>query len=299
MSSGILSPADAALDVFKDALHHLAEPLHLTFVKGIYGGLLLSSGGVLSNIVSHGVNGISEADPAVPSLLSGLTFPIGLILVYLVGAELYTGYPMWYTVTLLERRGSWIQYLRGPAVCWVGDLLGALIVAGVFSVVTGTLTEEPYRSGILSSVQNELVEPAWGIILLKAVACGWLVTMAMYLGTQQRDGVSRALGLYLPFFISSTAKFPHTVEYMYVGLLGLFLQDAGAESVGETGFTVGMYVWKCLGVITLGNTIGGSLGTGAYIWWVHLRDMDPKDKAQLDDTGLGIGDTMGAYSDEP
>lgn len=299
MSSGILTPQDGALEVFKDALHHLAAPNHLTFVKGLYGGLLLSSAGILSQILSQGMTSLSEADPAIQKLLAGLTFPIGLVMTYLVGAELYTGYPMWYTITMLEKRGRWIQYIRGPAACWLGDFLGALIVAGLFSVVTGTLTEEPYRSGILSEVRRELVEPAWGLVFLKAIACGWLVTMAMYIGAQQRDGMSRALGYYLPFVISATAKFPHTVEYMYVGMLGLFLQNVGDGSTGDIGLTVGMYIWKCLGVIMLGNTVGGSLGSGAYLWWVHLRDMDSKDKAQFDDTGLGSGATVEPYSDNP
>lgn len=87
----------------------------------------------------------------------------------------------------------------------------------------------------------------------------------MFFGTQNRDGISKALGLFLPFFIATTAKFPHTVEYMYLGMTGMML---GAP------LSVGGFLYKCMLPITLGNTIGGALLTGLYSWWVLLRCED-------------------------
>jgi len=84
----------------------------------------------------------------------------------------------------------------------------------------------------------------------------------MFFGTQNHDGISKALGLFLPFLISTTAKFLHTVEYMYLGLTGMML---GAP------LSVGGFLYKCMLPITLGNTIGGALFTGLYSWWVLLR----------------------------
>ena len=45
----------------------------------------------------------------------------------------------------------------------------------------------------------------------------------MFFGTQNQDGISKALGLHLPFFVSTTARFPHTVEYMYLTSIGMML----------------------------------------------------------------------------
>lgn len=300
-STGALSPADAAVDVFKDAVHHLSEPLTITFLNSIQGGLLLSAGGVLSSILSTGVNGIGKDNPAIPQLLEGLTFPIGLVLIYLVGAELFTGYPMWLAITGLGKRGKLVQYIRGPGVSWVGNFIGSLIVAGLFSVVSGTLTQEPHRTGMLMQIQEQIVDEHWTMIFLKAIACGWLVTVAMYLGTQQKDGISKALALHLPFFIASAAQFPHTVKFQYLGLLGLFLKDVGGTaSMAETSpaatFDFGMYVAKCLLPITLGNTIGGALFTGAYIWFVHLKSRDLS--KEVGEPTREENNIRGAYSDE-
>ena len=90
------------------------------------------------------------------------------------------------------------------------------------------------------------------------------------LGTQNRDGVSKAIGLYLPFFISTTAEFPHTVEYTYLGLTGMFL---GAR------LTVGMFFWKCLLPVILGNAVGGAF-VGAYNYWVFIKRADDKHESR-------------------
>lgn len=75
-----------------------------------------------------------------------------------------------------------LSHLLGPLTCWVGNLVGALFVAYVFSIATGTLIEEPYASGIQEMVKSELVEPAWMAVFVRAIGCGFSVSLAMYLG---------------------------------------------------------------------------------------------------------------------
>jgi len=95
MSTGAVSPRKAAEKTLETGVHHLEEDLQLTFLKNIYGALLMSAGGLLSLTLVTGTPQLSESNPGLPRILQGLTFPIGLVLIYLVGAELYTGYPMW------------------------------------------------------------------------------------------------------------------------------------------------------------------------------------------------------------
>ncbi|KAF2873632.1 Formate/nitrite transporter [Massariosphaeria phaeospora] len=259
--TGALSPLEAAQSTFETALHHLNEPTQLAFFKNVFGALLLSFGGIFALIVSQGSPGLEETNPGLPKMLMGATFPVGLVLIYFVGAELFTGYPMWLAMLAFSRRGRPIQYLRALVIPWLGNLAGALLVSSVFSVATQTLTPEPYKSGIISLITSTVIHAKWHVILLKAIGCGYLVTLAMFVGSQNQDGISKALGLHLPFFISTAIEFPHTVEYMYLGSLAMML---GAE------MSVWMFFWKCLLPVTLGNIIGGALFTGAYLWWVYL-----------------------------
>lgn len=117
---------------------------------------------------------------------------------------------MWWTMTALARRGRPIQYIRGLAISWLANLLGALIVAFCMSVFTGTLAEEPWKSSIVKQVTEDIVELPWQTIFLRAIGCGWLVTLAMFLGTQNQDGISKFFALHLPFLISCVARFPRT-----------------------------------------------------------------------------------------
>ena len=269
-SAGGLSPTSTAHETLSTGEHHLTESPDLILLKNLYGGILISAGGTLSLLLATGFPALGDANPALPRLLQGLTFPLGLVVVYLVGAELFTGYPMWLSMTALTRQGRVSHYARAILGSLVGNFLGALFWAGVQSYLTETLTEEPWRSRIVQQVDEEITDVPWHVIFLRAVGCGLLVTVAMLLGSQNKDGISKALGLHVPFFISTAAKFPHTVEYMYLGCTGLLL--------GGTRMTGWMFVWKGLLPIVLGNTVGGAL-TGVYHWWVYIVRSDDQEQS--------------------
>jgi formate/nitrite transporter FocA (FNT family) len=182
-----------------------------------------------------------------------------------------------FVITALERRGTPMQYIRTGIASWLGNLVGALIFSGLFTYLTEILSEDPFKSGTISMISEDIIEQQWHVIFIRAILCGWLVTFAMVLGSQNQDGISKALALHLPFFISTAAKCPHTVEYMYLGSTAMFLGSP---------MSVGMFIWKCLVPVTLGNTVGGGLFTGAYSWWVHLHCKDEK-AAHGDGNGWG------------
>ena len=103
----------------------------------------------------------------------------------------------------------------------------------------------------------------------------------MFFGTQNQDGISKALGLHLPFFMSTTARYPHTVEYMYLTSIGMML---GAP------LSVGGFLWKCMLPITLGNSVGAAVFVGLYNWWVYLYCEDGKNTGE---GFLGLEETNG------
>jgi hypothetical protein len=88
-SSGDLPPEDAAQETLEDGVHHLTESAELCLLKNFYGGLLLSAGGLLALVLATGFPHYSENNPDLTRLLQASTFPLGLVIVYFVGAELY------------------------------------------------------------------------------------------------------------------------------------------------------------------------------------------------------------------
>ena len=186
---------------------------------------------------------------------------------------------MWLMITGLQRKGKPTQYFLCLVISWIGNLVGALFSSAVFSYATNELGKDPYKSGVISQVTDDIIESKWHVIFIKAIGCGFLVTLAMFFGTQNHDGVSKALGLHLPFFMSTTAKFPHTVEYMYLGSISIML---GAP------LSIGRFLWSCMLPITLGNTIGGAVFVGAFNWYVFLHS-EEGNKAR-DRWADGVGD---------
>lgn len=94
----------------------------------------------------------------------------------------------------------------------------------------------------------------------------------MLLGTQNLDGISKALSLWLPFTLATASQFPHTVEYMHLVPTGMSL---GAN------LSVGAFFWKCMLPVILGNTIGGAVFNGAYHWWVFLHCKNGEEKGAI------------------
>ena len=84
----------------------------------------------------------------------------------------------------------------------------------------------------------------------------------MFLGTQNNDGISKALALHLPFFISVAVCFPHMVEYIHLTSLGMMLR-AKLSAVG--------FLWRAMLPISLANTVGGAVFMGLCEWWVFLH----------------------------
>lgn len=82
---------------------------------------------------------------------------------------------MWFAMAALQKKGRPLDYVKGFVVSWIGNFIGALFVAYVFSYWTQTLSEEPYRSGVIQMVKEDIVEHEWHVIFLKAIACGYLV----------------------------------------------------------------------------------------------------------------------------
>ena len=87
-AAGSLSPKDAAEETLETGVHHLSETIELAFLKNVFGGLLLSAGGLLALVLAAGFPEYTDSNPSLMRLLQGSTFPIGLIIVYLLGAEL-------------------------------------------------------------------------------------------------------------------------------------------------------------------------------------------------------------------
>ena len=85
---------------------------------------------------------------------------------------------MWFVMTALERSGRPIEYIRGAIVSWIGNLVGAAFFAAVFTYFTEILAKDPFKSGAVEIIVEDIVEQKWHVIFLRAMLCGFLVCSA-------------------------------------------------------------------------------------------------------------------------
>lgn len=227
-------------------------------VLSVLGGIYIAMGGLLSVLVGYGMPSFVGGNPVLPRLLSGMFFPLGLILVVFLGAELFTGN----NATLMPGtlRGDiprW-YFLRNWLVVYIGNFAGAVFFTYFFSHLTGMLAEDPWRGAIVALAERK-VRGSFGELFLKGVGANWFVCLAVWLGMASRTVLGRMLGLWMPVMAFVTMGFEHSIANMFFIPAGMF---EGA------GVTLWQFAFQNLLPVTLGNIVGGAVFVGGVYWWV-------------------------------
>ncbi|MEG1378169.1 MAG: formate/nitrite transporter family protein, partial [Bacteroidales bacterium] len=117
----MLSPKEivayAAQSAIEKGHYTVTKTLVLSFLAGAY----IAMGGLLSVLFAYGFPGLSAENPALPKLLMGAAFPIGLILVVLAGGELFTGNCAYFIPNTMSGRQPWKAAFRNWSLVWIGN----------------------------------------------------------------------------------------------------------------------------------------------------------------------------------
>lgn len=104
--------------------------------------------------------------------------------------------------------------------------------------------------------------PQWHQIFIRAIGANWLVCLAIYMGCQGRDIMSRIVMMYMPVFFFVMIGFDHVIANMFFIPMGIWL--------GTPGVTIGLYVWKGMIPALLGNTIGGFVFCACFFYYQFM-----------------------------
>jgi len=221
-----------------NAMTPLPKALHQAFMGGMY----VAIGGVFALTVAGMLPGLG---PDLQRLVIGLIFPIGLIFILQAAGQLMTGNFMLCTAAWLEGKISLGRALRAFLVAGVGNTAGCLTVA--------TLIKEAglLKGGMADVAMGMAVKKTSGTLvpmLIKAVLCNWLVSLAIFLASSASDVPGKILGIWscIPMFV--TIGLEHSVANIFFLPFG---KMAGAD------VSVATIITKNLLIVTLGNLIGG------------------------------------------
>lgn len=209
--------------------------------------------------------------------LFAVVFPIGLMLVLLCGADLFTGNCMTLTASCCRSKITPLATLKGWVWSWCGNFIGALFVAWCIAYLSGLIFDTVSADGQKTmpwasyavNLANAKCHLAFAEAFWRGVGCNWLVCLAVYAATAAKDVTGKIIALWIPTTAFVALGMEHCVANMFFVPLGIMtgtdprylaLDGAPALQTGWTEFLVDNMI-----PVTLGNIAGGAvLVAGAY-----------------------------------
>lgn len=248
MDNLFLSPLEMSKAISDIGERKAKESIFELFVFGVLAGIYIAFGAAVSTSVLSG----GSLDAGLARFLAGSVFSVGLILVLILGSELFTGNILM-TIGLIYQKYSFIKVLRNWIIVYFGNLLGGIVIAWlVFNsgllVRLGSLT--PLGTTAVNIAQAKL-ELSFTEALCRGILCNMLVCLAVIMSIAAKTIMGKIMGIYFPIMTFVASGYEHSVANMY------FL-PAGLMAKGE--FISGFFtIFNNLIPVTVGNIIGGLL----------------------------------------
>ena len=225
---------------------------------------------------------LAGADGVIPfgvgRLLAGIVFGLGLILVVLGGAELFTGNNLmvmaWAAGKLPLR-----DMLRAWVIVYIGNFIGAFGTALLVFLSGQYLAGQGTVAAVALKIASDKTALPFDHALFLGVLCNVLVCLAVWLSFGARTTSDKVLAVLFPVSAFVAAGFEHSVANMYFIPLGLFMKvwgpaemwsQIGNSAAGYAGLTWPAFFLSLIPV-TIGNIIGGGALVGGVYWFIYLR----------------------------
>jgi len=251
-------------------------PLSKTFVLSVLAGAFIAFGSIFFTTVTTG----STMSYGVTRLLGGISFSLGLVLVIVGGAELFTGNNL-IIMAWANKKVSTLQLLKNWCIVFLGNFIGALFIAVLMLFSKQYL----FSSGLvgMNIINIAKVKCEFGVTqaITLGILCNILVCLAVWLCYSSRSIVGKIISIMFPVTAFVTCGFEHSIANMYFipkAILLLEQQDPTMLALIEkSGINYDSITWSNfllnnLLPVTLGNIIGGAVLVGLVYWFVYLRN---------------------------
>lgn len=273
VSMDAYAPAEMARRVETAGVSKAGLDTATMFALAVLAGAFIGLGGNVATIAFTD-NGLGYG---VSRLLGGLAFSLGLILVIVGGAELFTGNNL-IMMAWASRKLPTARLLRNWAIVYIGNFVGGLGTAvGVY--VSRQWTFDAYHVGATAlTIANTKVNYHFLSAFALGVFCNALVCLAVWLCFSARTTADKILAIVPPITAFVAAGFEHSIANMYFIPMGLLLRghpqvlEVAGRSVEQlANLTWSGFVVNNLLPVTLGNLFGGTIMVAAVYWFVYLR----------------------------
>lgn len=259
------------------------------FVLAVLAGAFIGLGAIFATTVTTGAGALTLGETTgtaglpygVSRLLAGLAFCLGLLLVIVAGAELFTGN----NLIVIAWAGGKVKtraLLRNWGIVYAGNFVGSM---GTVILMFLTKQHTFGANGIgVTVLKTAAAKCDYGFVQATAlgIMCNALVCLAVWLTFSARSTTDKILSIIFPITAFVAAGFEHSVANMYFIPMGLFLKqfdaswvDRHAADLDLSGLTWENFFFKNLLPVTIGNIIGGAVLVALVYWFVYLRFSRP------------------------
>ena len=234
-------------------------PLNKLFILALLAGFYIGIGGLLAITVGGGIPEIQASNPGLQKFIFGAVFPLGLILVVVAGAELFTGNTALMVPGIIAKKLTYRDLFTNWVIVYLGNFLGSILLAYFFAYKTAVFSTAPWLDHVIN-IGTKKVTADTSVIFIKAIACNWLVCLAIWLSIAAKNLSGKILGIWFPIMGFVAMGFEHCVANMFFIPTAIFY---GAP-ISWTDFMLNNLI-----PATLGNIVGGSIFVGMVYSYLY------------------------------
>ncbi|NUM50681.1 MAG: formate/nitrite transporter family protein [Flavobacteriales bacterium] len=257
-----IKPVQIVSDLTQMGAYKSALSVKDILIRGFLSGAFLGFATVLAFITAN-QTGIA--------VLGALAFPVGFVMIILIGLELVTGNFATVPMALMSRQTSLPKLFYNWTFAFIGNLIGSVFFGAMFFIYA-TKCGHTYDTDIVKKiiavatdktiVYKELGTEGIIVCFTKAMLCNWMVTMGVVMGLVSSSTIGKISAIWLPIFTFFALGLEHCVVNMFVVPTGIML-DAPI-SVSD------WWLWNQIPA-TVGNIIGGFFFTGVLLYLTHYK----------------------------
>ena len=245
---------------------------------GIFAGMFIAGGASASSLAMHAISNVGLA-----RLVAGTIFPVGLMMIVLVGGELFTGDCLM-IMGCVHGKFSVSKMVKVLIVVYLSNLVGSLLFAGLV-YASGQYN---YTNGMLGAFTIKValgkVNLSFGAAVVSGILCNIFVCMAVLMATAARDISGKIWGIFFPILTFIVSGYEHCVANMYYIPAGIFAAaneayvTSGVNNIMFAADQLDKLTWVNFVVanlipVTIGNILGGMVFVGLPLYLIHQKKL--------------------------
>lgn len=270
------SPSEILEGNIKTEAKRVNMPIFKLVLLGILAGMFIAGGAAASNVAMHNISNVGLA-----RLVAGVIFPVGLMMIVIVGGELFTGDCL-LILGIMDKKYNVLQAIKVLVIVFITNLLGSVIIAFIV-YESGQFN---YTDGLLGAFTIKVALSKTGLSFTNAfcsgILCNIFVCLAVLMAASSKQVSGKILGIFFPIMAFVVSGYEHCVANMYyipAGIIAKMNDSYVAKAKDAYNFTdakldglnIKTFFVDNLIPVTLGNIVGGMLFVGVILYLVNHK----------------------------